>query len=325
MAHEIDQTVSRQGSAMFSYQPAWHGLGTVVSAAQRSEDALRIAGLDWDVALTELQARFADGAVRDVPTHRATFRTDTMTPLGAVGTRYTPLQNRDAFAWMDDVVGESLAIWHTCGSLRGGRTVWMLCKLPEVVEVTDTDLMDQYVLVTNHHDGFGSVRLFPTTVRVVCANTLRLATSRGLDVGLKLRHTAGSLANRVNAAKECLGVIRNAQGDFLTDARRMQVAQLATADVQGYFDALAANRPSTKARERLTAGLWERFHLPTNEGGYGSTVWTAYNAASEFADHAMRVTGTGEQRMERRFSSVLFGAAHEFKDRAWRTALELAC
>jgi phage/plasmid-like protein (TIGR03299 family) len=248
-----------------------------------------------------------------------------MAPLGAVGTRYTPFQNRDAFAWMDDVVGESLAIWHTAGSLRGGRTVWMLCKLPEVVEVSDRDLMDQYVLVTNHHDGLGSVRLFPTTVRVVCANTLRLATSRGLDVGLKLRHTVGSLADRVRSAKECLGVIRNAQGEFITDARRMQAAGLDSAGVQDYFDGLAATRPSEKAREKLVSSLWERFHLPTNEAGFGANVWTAYNAASEFADHSMRVIGSGEQRMERRFSSALFGAAHEFKDRAWRAALELAC
>ena len=177
MAHEIDFTTSEKGSAMFAYEPAWHGHGVVVDAAQTSADALRIAGLDWDVDLTDLEAVMPDGTRQAVPTHRATWRRDTGAVLGAVGMKYQPLQNRDAFAWMDEVVGESLAIWHTCGSLRGGRDVWMLAKLPGHIEVTDRDVIDKYVLITNNHGGTGAVRLFPTSVRVVCANTLRYAVS----------------------------------------------------------------------------------------------------------------------------------------------------
>ena len=178
MAHEIDFTTQAQGSAMFAYTPAWHGHGTVVSEAQTSADALRIAGMDWDVALTDLEAVMPDGTRRAVGTHRATYRMDTGMALGAVGLRYQPLQNREAFAWMDEVVGESLAIWHTCGSLREGRDVWMLAKLPGNIEVCDRDVLDKYVLITNNHAGTGAVRLFPTSVRVVCANTLRLAISQ---------------------------------------------------------------------------------------------------------------------------------------------------
>jgi phage/plasmid-like protein (TIGR03299 family) len=208
MAHEIDFTTQAQGSAMFAYQPAWHGFGTVVSEAQTSADALRIAGLDWTVALTDLAAIMPDGSHQPIDTHRATMRTDTGKALGAVGLRYQPLQNRDAFAWMDEVVGEQLAIWHTCGSLRGGKDVWMLAKLPGNLEVCDRDVLDKYVLITNNHAGTGAVRLFPTSVRVVCANTLRLAISEvdsnksdaGLPLGLKLFHTAGSLGKRVQPA-----------------------------------------------------------------------------------------------------------------------------
>ena len=112
MAHEIDQTTNAQGSAMFAYKPAWHGLGTVVQEAQSSREALRLSGLDWDVNLTDLAADFGndvpiENRYKPLDTHRATYRMDTGVALGAVGMRYRPLQNREAFAWMDEVVGRS--------------------------------------------------------------------------------------------------------------------------------------------------------------------------------------------------------------------------
>lgn len=331
MAHEIDFTTQAQGSAMFAYKPAWHGFGTVVSEAQTSADALRIAGLDWTVALTDLAAIMPDGSHQPIDTHRATMRTDTGKALGAVGLRYQPLQNRDAFAWMDEVVGEQLAIWHTCGSLRGGKDVWMLAKLPGNLEVCDRDVLDKYVLITNNHAGTGAVRLFPTSVRVVCANTLRLAISEvdsnksdaGLPLGLKLFHTAGSLGKRVQKARELLGVIGKSHDEFAQAARSMLAKPLNTQQVSDYFGGLVENR-SDRNREKVLGQLWDRFALPTNEGGYKSNAWTAYNAASEWADHELRVTGKGEKRMERKFRSCLFGSAHAFKERAWASAIEMA-
>lgn len=334
MAHEIDFTTQAQGSAMFAYQPAWHGFGTVVQSAQTSADALRIAGLDWDVRLTALAADMGEGAeggrYRPIGTHRATYRADTGKALGAVGLRYQPLQNREAFAWLDEIVGEQLAHWHTCGSLREGRQVWMLGKLPGDLEVTDKDVLNKYVLITNSHDGTGAVRMFPTSVRVVCANTLRLAISEvdsnrsdsGLPLGLKLFHTAGSLGKRVQKARELLGVIGKSHDEFATVARAMTSKQMTSQNVSDYFGSLVEGRKD-KTRDKVLTSLWDRFALPTNEGGHGATVWTAYNAASEYADHELRVTGRGDVRAERKFRSVLFGSAHNFKAKAWAEACEL--
>lgn len=333
MAHEIDFSTSEKGSAMFAYQPAWHGHGVVVDSAKTTEEALAIAGLDWEVDLTDLEAVMPDGTRRAVSTHRATWRRDTGAVLGAVGMRYKPLQNREAFDWMDQIVGESLAIWHTCGSLRGGRDVWMLAKLPGHIEVTNADVLEKYVLITNNHGGTGAVRLFPTSVRVVCANTLRYATQmadradrvadgNGEPLGVKLCHTAGALAARVEKARRVLGVIEKAHEGFGAAARRMTQQGLSSRRVSDYFGTLVEGR-SQRSRERVLGELWDRFALPTNADGHGATVWTAYNAASEWADHSLRVTGTGAVRAERRFRSALFGASHTFKERAWAGALDL--
>lgn len=325
MAHEIDQTVDARGSAMFAYQPAWHGLGTVVSEAQTSADALRLAGLDWDVALTNLVADFGEESTGDryrvVPDCRATYRRDTGAPLGAVGSRYLPLQNREAFDWMDAVVGESRAIWHTCGSLRGGRKVWMLAKLPGDLEVTDRDVLSKYALIVNPHDGSGSVRFFPTNVRVVCANTLRLAMGEAM-MGIRLFHTAGGLASRVQKAKELLGVIDESHQKFAEQARVMRQRSLSSRAISEYFGGLVEDR-SNRSRGKVLTSLWDRFALPTNSDSFGANVWTAYNAASEYADHELRVVGTQVQRVERRFNSTLFGSADAFKQKAWARALDL--
>jgi phage/plasmid-like protein (TIGR03299 family) len=329
MAHEIDMTTDSKGSAMFAYNPAWHGLGTVVSEAQSSADALRIAGLDWDVSLTDLTADFGEDATgeryRKVPECRATYRTDTGMPLGAVGTRYTPLQNREAFDWMDAIVGESLAIWHTCGSLRGGRRVWMLAKLPGTLEVANADVLEKYVLIANSHDGSGAVRLFPTNVRVVCANTLRLAMSgfnRNPEAGLSLRHTVGGLSRRIEQAKELLGVVDASHEQFADTAKAMLAKPMSSSQVSEFFGKLVDDR-SDRARGKVLGSLWDRFALPTNADQFGANVWTAYNAASEYADYDLRNLGTPEQKMERRFSSIMFGSADTFKQRAWEYACDL--
>ena len=56
----------------------------------------------------------------------ANVRTDTRAVIGVVGKRYRVFQNREAFDFMDALVGDKLAMYETAGSLHGGRRVWML-------------------------------------------------------------------------------------------------------------------------------------------------------------------------------------------------------
>ena len=66
----------------------WHGIGTVVEEAPTSDDAIRIAKLDWTV---EQFPVYANGnPIQDV---FANVRSDTNEALGIVRNRYKIIQN----------------------------------------------------------------------------------------------------------------------------------------------------------------------------------------------------------------------------------------
>ena len=49
--------------------------------------------------------------------------------LGVVTDRYKVIQNEEAFAFTDTLLGEGVR-YETAGSLQEGRRVWMLARLP---------------------------------------------------------------------------------------------------------------------------------------------------------------------------------------------------
>ncbi|HVT87735.1 MAG TPA: DUF932 domain-containing protein [Tepidisphaeraceae bacterium] len=132
MAHEIDQTTGK-AAVFVTGEPAWHRLGTVIEQATTSAQAIGLAGLDWNVAQWPVRAFGPDnlGAGADIPDVVANVRTDTKAVLGVVGRRYRVFQNREAFDFMDALVGDKLAMYETAGSLHGGKRVWMMARIPK--------------------------------------------------------------------------------------------------------------------------------------------------------------------------------------------------
>ena len=111
---------------MFSVrEKPWHGLGTIVAEAPDSGAALELAGLDWNVIQKSIVT--ADGT--EIDGFKANVRDSDNSVLGIVTDRYKVVQNREAFAFTDALLGEGVK-YETAGALQGGRRTWMLARLP---------------------------------------------------------------------------------------------------------------------------------------------------------------------------------------------------
>lgn len=332
MAHEIDQTTGT-AAVFVTGEPAWHKLGTVIEQAATSAEAIGLAGLDWRVEQWPVRAFDPDNQATEagIPDVVANVRTDTKAVLGVVGRRYRVFQNREAFDFMDALVGDKLAIYETAGSLHGGRRVWMLARIPKEYRAGADDLIKPYVLLTNTHDGSQALRMIPTTVRVVCQNTLNLALREvGVD-GLTVSHHP-RLETRIQEARAKLGIIAARFDKFDAELHAMLAKDLSTSEADGYFRGLSgADLPSQSerqknARERVYGQMVANFDNDRNTlPGVKHTAWAAYNAVSEWADHQKAQRGkTVEDKLNRRLDSIWFGAAHQLKQAAYHEALELA-
>jgi phage/plasmid-like protein (TIGR03299 family) len=155
MAHKLHIENGR-ASMMYVGKEPWHGLGTKLDGPVTSEEAIKAANLDWVVEKKPLVAYDGKHA-HPVGNRYAIVRKDCYGQpkpvFGIVGADYTPLQNRDAFAFFDRIVGRGAAIYHTAGALGDGERVWMLAKLPNPIHVAGDDVTDKFLLLSNSHDG----------------------------------------------------------------------------------------------------------------------------------------------------------------------------
>lgn len=146
----------------------WHGLGREIKKCLTSEDAIKIAGLDWEV----IPKPIYDEQGRELKGYKVNQRSSDGKNLGIVTNRYKIVQNKEAFAFTDALLGQGVT-YETAGSLESGKRVWMLARLED--RLMAEEKMENYLVFTNSHDGTGAVRVACTSVRVVCNNTLNLA------------------------------------------------------------------------------------------------------------------------------------------------------
>ena len=183
-------------SMFYVRETPWHGLGIRVEEALSSKDALVAAGLDWKV--TQRPIYTADfichtGAVytseeQIIPNYKANIRDIDGAVLGVVTDRYKIVQNEEAFAFTDALIGEGVR-YETAGSLQGGRRVWMLGKLPENYIIAG-ERIEPYMVFSNSHDGSAAIKVAMTPIRVVCQNTLNLAIKEAKR-SWSTKHTGG--------------------------------------------------------------------------------------------------------------------------------------
>jgi phage/plasmid-like protein (TIGR03299 family) len=312
-------------SMAFSGQVPWHRLGTRLDNPATAREAITAAGLAWEVQKQPLYT----GPERNVRVidRYVVCRTDRLDQpdggqLGVVGSDYEPLQNYEAFGFLDPVVGENAAIYHTMGSLRGGRQVWLLAKLPGEIRVTSEDVTEKYILLSNSHDGTSAVRIGLTPIRVVCQNTLNLAL-RGMG-GVSIRHHA-DVAVRVKEAHRLIGIVNQAYDTVGLTMQEMVKIPMTGDKPYEYFQSVLPlpdekeeiMRDRVKEKQKRLAELFEigiGNDLPEVRG----SLWAAYNAVTQWVDRESYTARNKEP-----LKSIWFGEGANIKQRAFDQAREL--
>lgn len=294
MAHNLskDKKSGRTAFASGNGQKAWHGLGQIVDGSMTSEQAIKLACLDYNVIQVPLSIEVPNKKIGIVvPNKFATMRDDTNDIFGVVGNRYQIIQNVAAFDFFDNIVGQGAAIFETAGALGQGEKIFITAKMPnELIRIAGTDdVTEVYVLLTSTHDGSGSIIAAITPIRVVCQNTLNAALGSA-KTKVTIRHTSSAVEKLQNAEK-LLGITHRLTEDLneafnflakkpVTDAKvRELVAEL--------FVGSKNDKGELKTRiANIHNNVLESYFNGVGQGKIIGTAWGAYNGITHYLDHA---------------------------------------
>ena len=298
MSHLLEQYGDMASFASLR-EPAWHGLGTILTDEVTTSEMLQAAHLDnWNVRLDDI----------NLPgrSHREFFAVTRTNPydgerdvLGVVGERYKVVQNEELFSFADNMLDGGR--WETAGSIKNGTVVFGSLALDRETVLDPngaTDKVNTYLLVHTSHDGSLAVQASVTPVRVVCQNTLNMALG-GVKQSYKIRHTQ-TVQGKVAIAREALGLAHQYLDEFDKQAQELITAEI---NDQEFFEIITNVYPKPEKDAKGSMTKWETkidtlndiYFGPTCENIRG-TAWGAYNALTERLDWFRK--GRGERGAE---------------------------
>lgn len=281
----------------------WHGLGVKVASAPKSQEALRLAGLDWKV----IQEPIYTENEEKIEGFKANVRDLDRKVLGVVTDRYKIIQNEEAFAFTDELLGEGVR-YETAGSLMGGRKVWLLAHLPHEYIITG-ERISPYLVFSNTHDGSGAVKVALTPIRVVCSNTLNLALSTAKR-SWSMVHT-GNVKDRLKEAGDTMFLAEKYMDSLGKEFENLRMKKLTDQQVLDYIEILLpceddSTPQQVKNMERLREDLKMRYFEAPDLQDVGKNAYRFINAVSDFATHAKPLRKTASYK-ETLFSKTMEG------------------
>lgn len=261
----------------------WHGLGTIVAEAPDSQSALKLAGLDWSVIQKDIVT--VDG--NRIDGFKANVRDTDNQVLGIVTDRYKVVQNEEAFAFTNALLGKGIR-YETAGSLQSGRRTWILARLPHQYIISG-DEITPYLVFMNSHDGSASIKVAMTPIRVVCQNTLNMALSTAKR-SWSCNHI-GDINEKMEEARNTLLYAGQYMAELGKSIDKMNQQKLSDKKVYEYLDELflAGKEVSTQQQKNIQKMKEEvkiRYFDAPDLQHIDKNAYRFINAVSDFATHA---------------------------------------
>lgn len=297
------------------------------------EEATNRAGMNWTVSKRPIHVMSnMDDNLYTTNKFFATTRDDTNTILGVVGPDYQVVQNYELAYLCERLQGSDVKI-ETAGSLDGGRRVFIQMRgnAFDVGPKRDTNI--PMTLFTNGHDGQWPLSSLPTSIRVICQNTLNMALSQGKrnNMIISLKHV-GNMQDRLESMIDAIENWKDRTNQFQDRAEILARKEVNTEFVQNFWTQIysdmfgeihenpmndAQNEDNKSAKSTMTK--WANT-FDSEVKLSGANLWTAMNAVTYWLDHQQIYRGT--KKNENRFVDTLFGDGAREKVNVMNAALE---
>jgi phage/plasmid-like protein (TIGR03299 family) len=226
--------VEANDSMMLVGDPAWHKLfDPIKSAPKSSEEALVASGLTWNVDMRP-QLYYGEGNIPKASPDRILVRSDDESILSTVGPDYVVVQNEDAFKFFDPFVQDGHATFETAGSLNGGKRVFILAKISQdPITIVKGDEILPYILLSNAYLRNTAVTVGFTSVRVVCQNTLDMATRSKASKLLRAPHNT-NVHNTLEKIRDTMDLVRREFSATAEQYRVLAAREVNVSDLKKY-------------------------------------------------------------------------------------------
>jgi phage/plasmid-like protein (TIGR03299 family) len=309
-------------------QTPWHGLGNQLTQKQPIEIWQREAGMEWQIKESPVHFKSDSigtlGAIHSFPEQKVLYRSDTKAPLSVVSNRYHTVQPREVLEFYRDLTEVSGYELETAGVLKGGRKFWALARTGQGAALKGNDQVNGYLLLATSCDVTLATTATPTTVRVVCNNTLTIALD-GACQSIKVPHNTRF---DPKAVKKQLGIAVSQWDEFMYRMRNLAERKVQWHEAMGFFmtvlcdvqpnSAMPQVLPNERALRKVQS-LYEGQGRGATLASANGTAWGLLNAVTEYVDHERRARST-----EYRMDSAWFGQGAVIKQRALDAALKLA-
>ncbi len=285
-------------------EPAWHGLAVVLPDYPGREEAMKLAGHDFQLREQRLMTEFGS----PIEGWKALQREDNQEIISVVRSSYEPIQNSEIWDILDAIIAQPKVKYETGGTLKGGTTVWALARLDEPVKIKgDDSSIYPFVNVSSTHDGSGACRAFTTSIRTVCWNTMSAGLSEAGRTGLNytFRHTK-NVKDRIEFARSALGLAREEFAAFCEMAEELALQTVTYEQIKDFLnhfipspnEALTSERVKLNIEEARLQVLHTLNESPSVAQAQRRTKFGLFCAATEYLDH-LRGYRTSETHLKR--------------------------
>ena len=309
-------------SMAYTGSTPWHGLGQHLSPQQPIATWLTEAGMDWTIEQSDVLFNVDSSAlhIRPYADSKVLFRSDSLAPLSVVSNRYKVVQPHEVLHFYKDLVSAGGFELETAGVLKGGKKLWALAKTGQEAKLKGNDRIKAYLLLATSCDGTLCTTAQFTSVRVVCNNTLQMATQQSTGA-VKVPHSTKFDPKQV---KEALGLGFSSWELFMRDLKQLSQRAVSPDEAENYFRAvleepvsIASRSSSSKVIQRLGA-LYNGAAMGSELLAASGTAWGLVNAMTEYVDHHRRA-----RTQDNRLDSAWFGQGAQLKQKALTHALTL--